>query len=94
MIKDKAKTEKVSGENNSNQKKSSVSQDEDKIKKKKPNTTQEWKWEDKKKPMTKKKCNLETEVLVHLDYGSTHFDIFQTVPIMNELLKIIVTETN
>ena len=44
--------------------------------------------------MTKKECSLEGEVLVDLDYGSTPFDIFQTVTGMNELLEIIVTETN
>ena len=44
--------------------------------------------------MTKKECNLEAEVLVDLDHGSTPFDIFQTGTGMNELLEIIVTETN
>ena len=44
--------------------------------------------------MTKKESTLEAEVLNHLDYGSTPFDIFQTVAGMNELLEIIVTETN
>ena len=44
--------------------------------------------------MTKKECTLEAEVLVDLDHGSTPFDIFQTVTGMNELLEIIVTETN
>ena len=44
--------------------------------------------------MTKKECTLEAEVLVDLDHGSTPFDIFQTVTGMNELLKIILTETN
>ena len=44
--------------------------------------------------MTKKECTLEVEVLVNLDYGSTPFDIFQTVTGMNGLLEIIVTETN
>ena len=29
-----------------------------------------------------------------LDHGSTHVGIFQTVRGMNELLEIIVTETN
>ena len=97
MIKDKKKKKKVnapSHENNTNQKKSSVPQDEDKTKKKKTNTTEEWKWEDKEKPMTKKECNFEAEVLVDLDHGSTPFDIFQTVEGMNELLELIVTETN
>ena len=56
--------------------------------------TEEWKWEDKEKHMTKKECTLEAEVLVDLDHGSTPFDIFQTVTGMNELLKIILTETN
>ena len=50
--------------------------------------------EDKEKPMTKKECALEVEVLVHVDHDLTSFDIFQTVTRMNELLKIIVTETN
>ena len=43
--------------------------------------------------MTKKECTLEAEVLVHLDHGSTPFDIFQTVTGMNELLETIVAET-
>ena len=81
-------------ENNTNQKRGSVPQDEDKTNKKKNNTTEEWKWEDKEKPMTKKECTLEVEVLVDLDDGSTPFDIFQMVTGMNELLEIIVTETN
>ena len=55
--------------------------------------TEEWKWEDKEKPMTKKECTLEAEVLVDVDHDSTLFDIFQTVTGMNELLEIIVTET-
>ena len=50
--------------------------------------------EDKEKPMKKKECALEVEVLVHLDHDLTFFDIFQTVTWMNELLEIIVTETN
>ena len=93
MIKDKTKKKKVnvpSNENNTNQKRA-VSR---KTKKKKANTTKEWKWEDKEKPMTKKECTLQAEVLVDLDRGSTHFDIFQTATGMNELLEIIVTETN
>ena len=44
--------------------------------------------------MTKKECTLEAEVLVDLDHGSTPCDIFETVTGMNELLEIIVTETN
>ena len=44
--------------------------------------------------MTKKECTLEAEVIVDLEHGSTPFDIFQTVTGMNELLEIIVTETN
>ena len=44
--------------------------------------------------MTKKECTREAEVLVDLDHGSTSFDIFQTVTGINELLEIIVTETN
>ena len=44
--------------------------------------------------MTKKECPLEAELLVDLDHSSTPFDIFQTVTGMNELLEIIVTETN
>ena len=63
-------------------------------KKKNTNTTEEWKWEDKEKPMTKKECTLQAEVLLDLDRGSTQFDIFQTVIGMNELLEIIVTEMN
>ena len=97
MIKDKTKKKKVnapSDKNNTNQKKGSVLQDEDKTKKTKANTTKEWKWEDKEKPMTKKKCTLQAEVLVDLDQGSTPFDIFRTVTGTNELLEIIVTETN
>ena len=97
MIKVKTKKKKVnapSDENNTNQKKVSVPQDEDKTKKKKTNTTKEWKREDKEKPMTKKEYTLEGELLVDLDHGSTPFDIFQTVTGMNELLQIIVRETN
>ena len=59
---------------------------QDKTKKKKTNITEEWKWEYKKKPMTKKECTLEAEVLVDLDHDSTPFNIFQTVIGMNELL--------
>ena len=44
--------------------------------------------------MTKRECTLEAAVLVDLDHGSTPFDIFQTVTGMNELLQIIVRETN
>ena len=44
--------------------------------------------------MTKKECTLEAKVLVDFDHDSTPFDIFQTVTGMNELLEIIVTETN
>ena len=44
--------------------------------------------------MTKKECTLEAEVVIDLDHGSTPFDIFQTVTGMNELLEIIITETN
>ena len=44
--------------------------------------------------MAKKKCTLEVEVLVNLDHASTPFDIFQTVAGMNELLEVIVMETN
>ena len=97
MIKDKTKKEKVnasSDKNNTNQKMGSVPQDEDKTKKKKTNTTEEWKWEDKEKLMMKKECTLEAEVLVDLDQGTTPFDIFQMVTGMNELLEIIVMETN
>ena len=49
---------------------------------------------DKEKPMTEKECALEAEVLVHLDHDLTSFDISQTVTRMNEVLEIIVTETN
>ena len=89
MIKDKTKKEKVnapSDENNTNQKQGIVRQDEDKIKKKKNNTTEEWKQENKEKPVTKKECTVEAEVLASLDHGSTPFDIFQTVTGMNKLL--------
>ena len=44
--------------------------------------------------MTKKERSLKAEVLVGLDHGPTPFDIFRTVTRMNELLEIIVTETN
>ena len=44
--------------------------------------------------MSKKESTLEAEVLLDLDHGSTPFDIFQTVTGINELLEIIVTETN
>ena len=44
--------------------------------------------------MTEKECILEAEVLVDLDHGSTPFGIFQMVTGRNELLEIIVTETN
>ena len=44
--------------------------------------------------MMKNECTLEAEVIVDLDHGITPFDTFQTVTGMNELLKIIVTETN
>ena len=44
--------------------------------------------------MAKKECILATEILVDLDHGSRIFDIFQTVTGMNELLEMIVTETN
>ena len=97
MIKDKTKKKRVdapSNENNTKEKKGSVPQDEDKTKKKKANATVEWKCEDNEKPMTKKECTLEEEALINLDHGSTHSDIFQTVTGMNELLKIIVTETH
>ena len=60
----------------------------------KNNTTKEWKRENKEKPMTKKESTLEAELLVDLDHGSTPSEIFQTVTRMNELLEIIVTETN
>ena len=66
--------------------KGKVAQDKDKTKKKKANTTKEWKWENKEKPMAKKECTLEAEVLVDLGHGSTPFDIFQTVAKMNEFL--------
>ena len=38
-------------------------------KKEKSNTTDEWKCHDKEKPMKKKECTLEAEVLVDLDHG-------------------------
>ena len=83
-----------SNENNTNQKKGSVPQDKNKTKKKKNNMTEEWKWEVQWNPMTRKEFTLEAEVLVDLDNGSTPFGIFQTGTGMNELLEIIVTETN
>ena len=97
MIKCKRKKKRVnapSNKNNTNQKKGSVPQDEDKTKKKKTYMTEEWKWEDKEKPMMEKECTLEAELLVNLDHGATPFHIFQMVTGMNELLEIIVTETN
>ena len=97
MIKDKTKKKKVnapSNKNNTNQKKGSVPQDKDKTKKKKTYMTEEWKWEYKEKPMAEKECTLEAEVFVNLDHGATPFHIFQMVTGMNELLEIIVTETN
>ena len=48
----------------------------------------------KKSEMTKNECTLEAEVLVDLAHDSTTFCIFQTVTEMNELLEMIVTETN
>ena len=45
----------------------------------------------KEKPMRKKEYTLEAEVLIDLDHGSTPFKIFTG---MNELLEIIITETN
>ena len=56
--------------------------------------TEELKWEDREKSMTKKECDLEAELLIDIDHGSTPFDILQTVTGMNELLKNIVMETN
>ena len=46
------------------------------------------------KGMTKKECTLQAEVLLDLNHGSTHFHIFQTATGINELLEIIVTETD
>ena len=46
-----------------------------KQRRKKNNITEEWKWEDKEKPMTKKECTLEAEVLDDRDHGSTPFNI-------------------
>ena len=89
MIKDKTKKNNVntlSDECKTNQKKGSVPQGEEKTKKKKTNTTKEWNWQDKEKPMAKRKCTLEAEVLVDLDHGSTTFEISQTVTKMNEFL--------
>ena len=97
MIKEKMKKKQLnapSDENNTNQIKGNVLQDKDKTKKKKPNRTKEWKREDKEKSVTKRECTLEAELLVNLDHGSTPLDIFQTVKGMNELLEIIVTQTN
>ena len=50
--------------------------------------------EDKEKPMTKKECILEAEVLVDLDHSLTFFDIFQAFTGMNEILESILTEMN
>ena len=44
--------------------------------------------------MTKKECTLEADVLINLDHGSTPYDKFQTITGMNELLEVIVMETN
>ena len=44
--------------------------------------------------MKRKERTLEVEGLTHYDHGSTLFNIFQTVTGMNELLEIIVAETN
>ena len=44
--------------------------------------------------MTKNECTLEAEALVDLDHGLTSFEIFQLLTGMNELLEIIVKETN
>ena len=41
-----------------------------------------------------RECTLETEVLVDLDHNSTPFRKFQMFAGMNELLEIILTETN
>ena len=46
------------------------------------------------KPMTKEECTLESEVHVGIDHGSTPFDLFQMVTGINELLEIVVMETN
>ena len=71
-----------------------IPQDREKTKNEKDNTTEEWEWEYKENPMTKNKFTLEAEVLlVHLDHGSTPFDMFQMVTGMNELLEIILTDT-
>ena len=99
MIKDKIKKKKVnapSNKNKTNQKKGRAVSHNTKTKttKKKTSTTDEWKWEHKKKPTTKNECTLEAQVLVDLDHGSTPFNTFQTVTGLNELLEIIVTETN
>ena len=42
-------------------------------KEKKNSMTEDWKWEDKEKPMMKKECILQAQVLVDLDHGSTPF---------------------
>ena len=97
MIKDKTITKKVKApydKNNKNQKKGSVPQEKGKTKKKKTNKTEKRKREDKEKLMTKKECFLKVEVLVNLDHGSTLFNIFKKVTGMNEVLEIIVRETN
>ena len=92
MIKDKTKKKKVntqSEECKTNQKKCSVPQGEEKTKKKKTNTTKEWNCQDKEKPIAKKECTLEAEVLVDLDHGWTTFEISQTVTKMNDLYKYL-----
>ena len=88
----KEKVNTPSDENNTNQKRAVSRKAKAKQRRKKPLRPRNGKAIEK--PMTKKECTLEAEVIVDLDHGLTPFDIFQTVTRMNELLKIIVTETN
>lgn len=53
-----------------------------------------WKWDDEKQPMEEKEYTLALEVFVNLDQRFTLLEIFNTVTGMNELLAIIVTESN
>ena len=43
----------------------------------KTNIIEKWKWEDKEKPMAKKECTLEADVLIKLEHGSTPYDNFK-----------------
>ena len=69
----------------------SLPQDEDKTKKKKPIRLRNGNGRIKKS-LWRKGTFFRDKVLVDLDHGASHFDIFQTFTGMNELLEIIVTE--